>query len=269
MSETVTGFRALTANLGRCSRGTGTAERAIGWLADPWLRDYELLFLQECPDLELLASAFEVVVAETGPTYRCRSAVAVRRDSGLVATAIPLRTADYHGSYVAAAKIEGLLSEPVTCLSVHASPTALTAADRASWERIESLPAAREGGGPDANTLWDADLVHETLAGLKPRVLAAGDWNEARAWDDLHPGQTWGLEFFERMKEAGLVDVPHRDWEGERVTREPYQLDHVFASSDIAKRVHSPEVVYSPERIPADHKPIEFFIGGQRASEAH
>jgi hypothetical protein len=49
-------------------------------------------------------------------------------------------------------------------------------------------------------------------------VLAAGDLNETRGWDETHPGG-WGRDFFANVASAGLTDVTFSRWRSERRTR--------------------------------------------------
>ena len=90
------------------------------------------------------------------------------------------------------------------------------------------------------------------------QLLAAGDFNEARGWDVLHPGETWGAEYFKAVGAAGLVDCLHRVWPDEEPTRGEYQLDHVFATTDVASKVKDPLILASSG---SDHAPIAFTLG--------
>jgi endonuclease/exonuclease/phosphatase family metal-dependent hydrolase len=78
-------------------------------------------------------------------------------------------------------------------------------------------------------------------------VLAAGDLNEARAWDRLNPGDSWGTEMVEAIRRAGLVDVTWRLWGEERRTRfhpthPPYQLDVVLTTPAVASLINTATV---------------------------
>ena len=99
-----------------------------------------------------------------------------------------------------------------------------------------------------------------TLQAIDGPMLAAGDLNEARSWDDTHPGEPWGEEFFTRIAHAGIIDVLHSHWKVERPTRDGYQLDHVLASHDVADRIPCPSVVSDAEHTPADHAPVRFEV---------
>ena len=73
-------------------------------------------------------------------------------------------------------------------MSVHASPNVVGDKWRALWAATE-MPIPEPRSGRD---LVDADLLLASVALVvrEHRVLAAGDWNEARAWDDTFPGDS-------------------------------------------------------------------------------
>lgn len=124
----------------------------------------------------------------------------------------------------------------------------------------------------------------ETVRRCGPDVLACGDFNEARGWDDVHTGHTWGAEYFGRpddngrlvdgaVQSAALVEVPLSADGTEVVTRRapghpPLQLDHVLAGRDVAALVRDARVdedwTGSSPAVSglADHGPISFVLGG-------
>jgi CO/xanthine dehydrogenase Mo-binding subunit len=148
--------------------------------------------------------------------------ITVRND--LTVTAPDDRTRDLlqpFSSYVAAAHVELPGIGATTIVSMHASPNPVTAADLARWPG--DPPRPRSGGIGVRNTgeLFYSDLIVDALRQMADErpVLAAGDLNEARSWDEAHPGHTWGVEFFDLVGRAGLDDVTYGLWGEERRTR--------------------------------------------------
>lgn len=192
---------------------------------------------------------------------------------------LALPTAGYHGSYLAAARLNLPSVGATTAVSVHASPTVVEARYRKRWSQTGlPLPEPRPSAGP--GELWDSDFVLATLAdlALKGPVLAAGDFNECLAWDAGHPGE-WGKEYFVGVANAGLVSLSHRDDAAEKRTafthdELDYQLDHVLASPDVAEQILQSPIVdtaWSRERVIAgelsDHSPLWFEIeSGSRSA---
>lgn len=189
------------------------------------------MFAQEIPGADWIAewraNGFTVVAEEEQP-YAVRSAVIAR--AGLSVKRLRLSSADYHGSYVAAASltVDGL---PITLVSMHASPSRLTSEYVASGQSV--IAAARQRNGE----WWDADFVLGTLADLVAaghQVVAAGDLNECLTWDLTHDG-LWGRQFFDNVERAGLTSATLAAWEGnERPTylgsEAGHQLDHVLVT---------------------------------------
>jgi endonuclease/exonuclease/phosphatase family metal-dependent hydrolase len=71
-----------------------------------------------------------------------------------------------------------------------------------------------------------------TLADGHP-LLAAGDFNEARAFDLDESGRrvgTWGKEYFDRAAHHHLTPWLHDQWGREYPTHKNLQLDHVLLS---------------------------------------
>jgi endonuclease/exonuclease/phosphatase family metal-dependent hydrolase len=211
-----------------------------------------LLFLQEMPaDDDWILRRGWTLFKGSGAQYRSRSGLAAR--GGLASELQPLEfaTAAYHGTYVAAAQ-RPASAGGLSLMSVHASPTRPTSAERERW--TAALPPMRSAG-----ELWDADFVLQTLADEVARghsLLAAGDFNESRLWDDTHPG-TWGADFFARVEDVGLVDVSRAKLESELPTRGEYQIDYVLATRDVAGRVHHIGLGPHPG---ADHESLHFTI---------
>jgi hypothetical protein len=196
---------------------------------------------------------------------------------------------EYHGEYVAAARLIGWGPDgaDLSVLSVHASPNPTTA------EYLSHYPGAdtilRRDGGDDPRhhgQLFDADVVLETVARYAPAVLACGDLNEARGWDDLpeHAGHTWGADYFGARNDDGqlaggsvqarnLFDVPLSADGSEVITRRQQghpslQLDHILTSPQLAGQIRGVEVDpnwnSNTETAAglADHAPIRFTLIG-------
>jgi hypothetical protein len=189
------------------------------------------VFAQEIPGADWIAEwradGFTVVAEEEQP-YAVRSAVIAR--AGLSVKRLRLSSADYHGSYVAAASLT-VDGPPITLVSMHASPSRLTSEYVASGQSV--IAAARQRNGE----WWDADFVLGTLADLVAaghQVVAAGDLNECLTWDLTHDG-LWGRQFFDNVERAGLTSATLPAWEGnERPTylgsEAGHQLDHVLVT---------------------------------------
>lgn len=206
-------------------------------------------------------------------------------------TCVPLTADDipelrYHGEYVAAARLTGRShGQDVTLFSVHASPAPTS--DEYLAHHPDSARIRPRSGGADrryAGKRLDSDVVLDTVSRYGPNVLACGDLNEARGWDDVpgHEGHTWGEEYFGRrdttgqmidgaVQSARLIDVPLAEDAHEVVTRRapghpPLQLDHLLAGPEVAARITSVSVhaAWASEApIPAglaDHAPIRFAL---------
>lgn len=233
------------------------------------------MFLQEVPleDWEgICEKAGFGITADPDPSYQVRSLLLWRRGT-VTAEPFLLPTAGYHGSYLAAARLDLPVVGETTVVSVHASPRVLEAQYREHWRQTGlPLPESRPSAG--TGELWDSDFVLASLVELAQRgpVLAAGDFNECLAWDTAHRGE-WGKEYFARVANSGLVSLTHRDEGVERRTafthdEFEYQLDHVLASPSVADQItQAPRVDadWSQERVIAgemsDHSPLSFEIG--------
>jgi hypothetical protein len=215
-------LRCVTVNLGLLS-----SEIMRSWADDQMHGEVDVVFAQELPEAGWPASAFrcpsnyrlvpDYAAAQVANTGR-RAALLIREPHWGLLTEPPdhvaARLAAF-GSYLAAAMIGDVL-----LVSVHASPTLPGSAPHARL--LAEYPAAvtpRPAGPPGTRfkgELWASDLLLHALAALAAdhQVVAAGDWNEARGWDQHPPnaGDTWGADFFQRVADAGLVDCSYRDW---------------------------------------------------------
>jgi endonuclease/exonuclease/phosphatase family metal-dependent hydrolase len=264
----VPALRAVTYNLG-CGgpHAAARVEAAHQWAAAA-VDAYDLVFVQEIPAegwLEPWRSTHHVI-STPSPRYQVRSAVIVAKS--LTRSPVTFRTASYHDSYVAAAAVTSPGNHTVTCVSVHASPSPISPEWRQLWEACGvPLPAPRAG-----EDLWDSDLLLASVIELSQTrsLLVAGDWNEARTWDDTHPG-TSGAQFFERVTAANLVDCTWEAWHGEKPTCRPtngasLQVDHVFATPDVAPSVRELRVAEPLQASGSDHFPITFTADFDAAS---
>lgn len=243
-------WKAVSVNLG-CGgpRASEYREGIARWSEDA-ARIVDIVFAQETPaddDWREVWSEYDIFES-AGPLYRPRSAVIARKDLG--GESFEYSTSDYHGSYVAAATVGDLV-----LMSVHASPNELSEQWRKQWtQHGRTLPD--EYRGP----LWDSDLVLETVRAQAEsrRVLACGDWNEARRWDVDHTGET-GAAFFRQLATMELVDACCPGNEDAAPTHRDLCLDHIVATRDVADRITVGRVM-DEQPWPADHRPVEFTI---------
>lgn len=178
-----------------------------------------------------------------------------------------------HGSYVAAAEVTWPKLGKLTVLSMHASPAPVPAEALALYPG--DLPPARSCGSDTryGGRYFYSDLLLDALADAATRghVLAAGDLNEARKWDDINQGHTWGAEFFNSLHPRGLHDVTFELWGEERRTRfhpthPGYQLDVALASPGVRDLVTHADVdpdwtshtISRGEK--SDHAPLWFTV---------
>ena len=216
-----------------------------------------LLFLQEAPasiGADLAGTYVVHAHAPGSPTHRCRSLVAVHAGADIESEPFALATAAFHGSYLAAARLHLPNGPSIIAVSVHAAPARLESHYRASWPG--ALPAPRLAAD---GVLWDADLVATTLARVAEQhpTLAAGDFNDARDFDD-QMGRPWAVEYFATLHEAGLIDSTYSRWDdSERPTRGTFQIDHVLATADIDAMIHDPQVMPAAG---SDHAPLGWKI---------
>lgn len=250
------GLRAVSVNLGGAFRKHH--DGAIG--PDAWAErhatEYDIVFAQEVPDEDWLRRwpGLTVVRHTAGETYRTKSALLVRRGEVPDVAQPEVVTAAYHGSYVATAVTDLSGIGSVRLMSIHASPNRVSADWQQQWTACGvELPDERTCGR------WDADLLLETvrIAAIDVGgVIAAGDWNEARAWDRKYL-DGGGVEFFEKVEAVGLVDVCCPGGTDGAPTRGDLRIDHVFASPSVSDMI---EVTGLCADRPADHHPVEFTI---------
>lgn len=225
----------VTINVGGGFGGAARHSGMIAWAERAVLERPLVVFAQELPSsdwLEVWTSRGYKAFFGADRGWKVRSAVLVRHDIDAEPQAIP--NADYHGSYVASARLS-LPAGEVLAVSAHASPN-MAEPDRYGW--VGERPEPRDGGNDPrykGRELWDSDLLLATLgdlAKLQP-VIAAGDFNEAKEYDlDPTTGKrgTWGQEYFDRAKSLGLTEVFSALWRSERATRGLLQLDRCFAN---------------------------------------
>lgn len=263
----------VTANLEKGHKPTTRA-----WLEAAVSRRPGALFLQEFRDLGYLSDlaqehGYTVVPPPlVQPRWWIVSSLMVRSDL----RPEPLGSTTHNlirvfGSYVAGVMVQLPVVGESVLLSVHASPNPVTEADLSQW--LGAPPDARNGGKGryPRPTLLYSDLILEAarrMAADTP-ALVAGDFNEARGWDDdpRYLGHTWGHEFFDRVDSSGLVDVTYRLWGEERRTRfhlsDPQlQLDRVLASPEVAANIGWADLdsAWSEPDLEAqaDHAPVWF-----------
>ena len=261
-------WHAVTVNLG-CGgpHSSDDRDRVLDWLGGV-AGTYEVVFAQEMPhDEEWRGRWTDYIFAERrSPRYRPRSAVIVHKDITVIERPLHYPTADYHDSYVVGAVVEGPDGETLALMSVHASPNPVSTDWSARWAKCgvdRSLPDRSCG-------LWDSDLVLESVRHVAEHsgavgLIAAGDWNEARHWDDGDRHRVkGGREFFRNVEAVGLDDrcCPEGAHEAEArdglTTSHGLHLDHVFTSRSVSDRV---VVTGVGSEAPADHRPVEFTIG--------
>lgn len=267
---------AVSVNLGCASPSAAAVRRrrlAPRFLAE--LGDVDLVLAQEAPDpgeIEL-GDDFSVGPVTAAPSSRWPLSCIIWRSSTIEDRGpLVIPTSDYHRSYVSG-RLLALpgVTEPVAVMSVHASPAVVSPEDQARWAGPVVLP--RHGGGRDDGRCFDSDYVLETirLVSREHPVLAAGDLNECLRWDETHAGETWGRLYFERLESYGLVPVLSRMWGRELPTyfgvgREPYQLDHVVATPDVAALISSaeepsvPDPAHVADGTASDHASLRFTL---------
>ena len=276
----------VTANLGGSYGGSSARNSAMTSWGERVLaaRRPAIAFIQELPYgndswLQPWTTADYRVTFGVDRGWRVRSALLTRPDleiASLPASDLPNLT--YHGSYLAVARWSAA-SGPIILASVHASPQKAEP-EKYGWQG--DVPEPRGGGGDRRYTggqLWDSDLVLTTLSELarvsNGRLLAAGDFNESLDFD-LGAGETpgtWGKEYFDRARAAGLVPWLHEQWGGERPSHKDLQLDHVLVteaalpilSSDPAPELD--EAWIADEHGLSDHTPIWVALSEPMSSE--
>jgi endonuclease/exonuclease/phosphatase family metal-dependent hydrolase len=217
-------------------------------------RQSGLIAVQEIPGSGVRLDGYTVHPKSAGDTTasgRCRSAVLVRE--GLPTRAIQKATLlDALGSYVAGVEVQ-FPSGWIPVYSVHASPSLVG----------DDLPDVAVNGRECETGPWWSDVAAagliEAAADGSP-VIAPGDYNECRRWDDDHPGHTCGYEFFIGLSNAGIGDCTS-SWNPERATRQnpPYQVDRVFADERTCEHIAVRDEMPSFDGL-SDHAPIWFEI---------
>ncbi|MCC6877067.1 MAG: hypothetical protein IT378_22370, partial [Sandaracinaceae bacterium] len=141
---------------------------------------------------------------------------------GFPAEAIELDVCE--GVHAVGARIE-TASGPVTAVSVHVST----------------------GDDQEDRLTKFADVCAEL--GRAERMIVGGDFNAARLFDEVYPGQHDFGAFFDGMERRGLCDCHWRFHGQEKQTFwrkgsvRPYQDDHLFVSETLAPHVRRCAVV--------------------------
>jgi exonuclease III len=117
---------------------------------------------------------------------------------------------------------------------------------------------------PSAGRVWPGDLLWRATRALPSSGASAvlgGDWNTSLRFDEVY-GPRGNAEFFDRMRDSGWCDAMKKFQEAEvqtyfRAGKGPYQLDHVFLTSDLFSRLRGAEVTATTQVLAAsDHAPI-------------
>src|SRR4051812_40466569 len=125
-------LRAVSANLGRRVVAADWARRTLGLTGD---ESVDLMFLQEVPieDWEgICEKAGFGITADPEPRYQVRSLLLWRRGP-VPPDPFLLPPAGYHGSSLAAARLDLPVLGETTAVSVHASPRVVEAQYREHW----------------------------------------------------------------------------------------------------------------------------------------
>ena len=240
------------------------------WLKELASEEIDIAFLQEAPN-ELpkeFADAYDICkYNETAihPAYRCRTLIAVRRDTSLKPENFEIPNAAYHRSYIAGGRVDLPEIGETILLSIHASPREIPEDSHYLPDWSGESPIAR----PVAKgVLWDSDYVLETIRRVhlanNLTMIVAGDFNEARGPNSLEPEWgIWGKQYFEKAKsELGLFDVTWSEWREELATHGDAQLDHILATEDLRSHLVGSKVLQKGMRVtkPSDHNPIIWSI---------
>lgn len=164
------------------------------------------------------------------------------------------------GDYVAQVRLAPPGCEPVTLVNVHASPKPVMfdEAPFGAWRRRAEVH------------VYYSDVISSELAVLaKTGGLIAAGFNEAHAWDLSH-NTTMSAEFFDRLANQGLVDVTARAWPQEVTTqtRHQYQVDRIFATSDVDVSVKDAAEAVGLDDGCSDHFPLAFSLTLHQADAA-
>jgi exonuclease III len=164
---------------------------------------------------------------------------------------------DALAGYVATAAVELSPGRSLSVTSVHAYPAPVDARFLAGFS-IDSVKC------PAAAGVWPGDLVWwatRSLPNAGDPIVLGGDWNTALRFDEVY-GPRGNAEFFARMSETGWCDAMKKFHDAEVQTyfstgRGPYQLDHVFLTSDLFNSLQGADVAATPQVLGAsDHAPI-------------
>lgn len=252
-------IRCVTRNLGRRTR-------SHEWVEALYARPLDaphVALLQELPagrlsvpkHIEVLPESPEAVAGR-----QCRSAVLVDRNVLEVNSSGGYLHESLLGSYVAQVGLTSSEGGRLTVVSVHASPNPLTPEHREAVD-VQRLKRRSE------KHVWYADVVADELVRLLDRarpghVLAAGDFNEAHAWDDTYRTDS-SAEFFGRLADGGYVDATMAAWKKEHTTQvaQRYQVDRVFGSAGLDVHLASePTDCLGRDDELSDHLPIRFAL---------
>ena len=148
---------------------------------------------------------------------------------------------------------------PISVSSVYAYPEEIEQ-EKLSGFVLETLRL------PDAKGIWPADLIWWALkvwARGSGRAILGGDWNTSRILDDPKP--RGNQAFFDRMHVCGWHEIARKYYPDEkdsftwaRKNARSMQLDHFFASSELASSVVNFEVIRTESfNRASDHFPIQ------------
>lgn len=159
--------------------------------------------------------------------------------------------------YVASAVIGLSSSCSLSVTSVHAYPAAV------KKQYLEDFPI-ESVKLPSESNVWPGDLIWWSTRFLPSEggsFILGGDWNTSLLFDKVY-GPRGNAEFFARMRDTGWYTAMKKFHETEVQTyyspgKGPYQLDHVFLTSDLYDGLKTAEVLPTPKVLStSDHAPI-------------
>lgn len=159
--------------------------------------------------------------------------------------------------YVASAEVQVQAEAPILCVCVHAYPAAVKKQFLAGIDSATVKP-------PLQSKVWPGDLAWWTTSHLPSRgcpAVLGGDWNTARLFDRVYRPRG-NQQFFDRMQASGWHEAMRKFNPDEVRTyfckgRGPYQLDHVFLTSDLFARLTGASVAATEDVLRAsDHAPV-------------
>ena len=229
-------MRIVTWNMGcgpRVSQYRRSHNEAWEYLVKELRPDVAMVQEALVSNLEEARSSHTVTVCRLGPSVVAGTAVLTR---ALETATAPTIAVSEH-TYAVTTKVN-TAAGAFTAVSVHVYPGEEHHAD------LERL----------------VELLRATLRGR--RVLVGGDFNAARRFDAVYGGQKH-QRFFTAMERAGFHEA-HWGVHGREVqsfwgrqTKESYQDDHFFLSSEWQARVRSCDVVDNESvRRLSDHGPV-------------